>query len=103
MMSARLVIRSVALGLALCSLPFTVSRAITSLDTAFLNKTVVFFFQADHAGKATNKLDATGFLIMVPSRADPNKYPLLVTARHVVDPVWAGCASTNPTRLFVRV
>jgi hypothetical protein len=104
MLSARLMIRKVALGLALCSLPFsTVSRAITSLDTSFLNKTVVFFFQSDLAGNATDKLDATGFLIMVPSRADPNKYPLLVTARHVVDPVWAGCAPTNPTRLFLRV
>lgn len=103
MRGALLIIGRVALTLALCSLPFSVSRAITSLNTAFLNKTVVFFFQADPAGNATDKLDATGFLVMVPSKFEPDKYPLLVTARHVVDPVWAGCASTNPTRLFLRV
>lgn len=50
-----------------------------------------------------DKLVATGFLILVPSKNGTNTYPLLVTARHVVDPVWAGCDSSNPARLYIRV
>lgn len=40
---------------------------------------------------------------MVPRENGQAGYGLLVTARHIVDPVWVGCSSTNPTRLFVRV
>ena len=93
-----------ALSLVLSFLPFEFSQAITSIDTDLVNKNVVFFFEADATGHVqTSKLVATGFLIMVPAKNGDHQYPLLVTARHVVDPVWAECASTNPTKLFARV
>jgi hypothetical protein len=75
--------------------------AVISLDTQFINKTVVFFFATDPAGHRIP--DATGFLIMVPSKTGKTGYPFLVTARHVVDPAWTGCAAQNPNRLFIRV
>jgi hypothetical protein len=64
-----------------------------------------FFFAADVAGHVQEaELVATGFLVMVPNQAgQENAYPLLITARHVVDPEWAGCHVHNPSRLFLRV
>lgn len=96
--------RRFTLGLALCVLPFDVGHAITSIDTKLANQSVVFLFAADSTGHVlTNVQVATGFLIGVPAKNGQNLYPLLITARHVVDPLWAGCASTNPTRFFLRV
>jgi hypothetical protein len=81
-----------------------IARATTSLDTGFVARSVVFFFAADRAGHVQkNDLVATGFLIMVSNQAGQDAYPLLVTARHVVDPKWAGCGTPNPSRLFLRV
>lgn len=38
----------------------------------------------------------TGFLLLVPSKSNPRMgYELLVTARHMVDPVWMGCENTT--------
>jgi hypothetical protein len=94
----------ILLSLFLGLLPFNMGRAITAIDTDLVSKSVVFFFAADSTGVVLkDKQVATGFLIMVPSKNGLNNYPLLVTARHVVDPIWAGCASINPTRLFARV
>jgi hypothetical protein len=85
----------------LCCLPIT---AASSLDINFVNKSVVFFFASSPSGEVLrDRQDATGFLITVPSRKTPAQYFLLITARHVVDPMWAGCATSNPERLFVRV
>jgi hypothetical protein len=77
---------------------------ITSLDVNFLNKTVVFFYAADSNGNVlAHKQVATGFLLSVPRKNARPPYLLLVTARHAVDPVWAGCAMENPTKLYLRV
>jgi hypothetical protein len=94
-----------ALSGLVCLFPLRVGHATTAIDTNFVNKSVVFFFAADSAGHVLpNKQIATGFLVMVPSaKTGQPGYPFLVTARHVVDPVWAGCERTNPTRLFVRI
>src|SRR6266705_5697194 len=93
-----------ALSLAFYVLSFAIGGAVTSLDTALVNKSVVFSFGADPLGHVlTNQQVATGFLISVPAKNGRNWYPLLVTARHVVDPLWAGCAPSNPARFFVRV
>jgi hypothetical protein len=98
------VIRRLLLVFLLCWPGFEVARATTSLDTSFVARTVVFFFAADLQGHVqTDNLVATGFLVIVPNQAGQDVYPLLVTARHVVDPEWAGCPTPNPARLFVRV
>lgn len=81
---------------------FGISPAITSLNVPVV--TIVFFFASDPAGNVIkDKLVATGFLVLVPNKLGENTYPLLVTARHVVDPVWAGCDRSNPARLYIRV
>jgi hypothetical protein len=69
-----------------------------------VTKSIVFFFASDPAGNVIkDKLVATGFLVLVPNKVGENAYPLLVTARHVVDPVWAGCDRNNPAKLYIRV
>ncbi len=79
-------------------------NAITSLNVSVVTKSIVFFFASDPVGNVVkDKLVATGFLVLVPNKDGENTYPLLVTARHVVDPVWAGCEVNNPTRLYIRV
>jgi hypothetical protein len=92
------------LSFVLCWSGTEIARATTSLDTGFVARSVFFFFAADRAGHVQkNDLVATGFLIMVSNQAGQDAYPLLVTARHVVDPEWAGCGTPNPSRLFLRV
>jgi hypothetical protein len=42
----------------------------------------------------------TGFLVGVPIKSSPGKvYPVLVTARHIFDSVWAKCG--GPAMLFL--
>ncbi len=89
-------------GLLLCASAF--AHATTSLDASFIAKTTVFFFGADPSGNVEkSRLIATGFLVTVPNRQGQDTYYYLVTARHVVDPEWAGCRTHNPSRLFLRV
>jgi len=52
---------------------------------------VVFIYDRDAQGN--EKPDGTGFLLGVPSKNDRNlHYVVLVTARHMADPGWMGCA-----------
>jgi hypothetical protein len=97
-------LRKLSTGFAFCIFLSTAIHAITSLDVKFLNQTVVFFFDADSSGSVLpNKQVATGFLLSVPRKNAKPPYLLIITARHVVDPVWAGCAHENPVKLFLRV
>lgn len=71
-----------------------------------VRKSVVFIFAPDaegHVNKAAPM--ATAFIVEVPRKSDPKRaYRLLVTARHVLDPVWASCPPHhNPTRVFLRL
>jgi hypothetical protein len=96
--------RRCGLCLLLSVMVFGIAHAMTSLNVSVVTKSVVFFFGSDPAGRAIkDNLVATGFLILVPNKNGEDTYPLLVTARHVVDPVWAGCALSNPARLYIRV
>ncbi|HWY57761.1 MAG TPA: hypothetical protein VNZ03_25090 [Terriglobales bacterium] len=81
-----------------------IADAVTSLNINVITRSVVFFYASDPAGDVIkDKLVATAFLILVPNKHGENTYPLLVTARHVVDPIWAGCALSNPAKLYIRV
>jgi hypothetical protein len=42
-------------------------------------------------------------LVDVPDKTGQKMYPFIVTARHVVDPVWVGCPAQNPSKFFIRV
>lgn len=81
------------------------SHAAILLDTAAVEKTVGFIFPARNDGEANaERPDATGFFIAVPLKTNPSRgYRFLVTARHVIDPRWTGCAARNPVRIYVRL
>jgi hypothetical protein len=98
----KMIKRIIAIILISCLLPFRTTQAITFLDTSTVKKSVVFLFGANADGTRNNQV-ATGFLIVVPSKDRQTGSYFLVTARHVVDPLWAGCSTENPNRFFVRV
>ena len=84
----------------------TPGTARINLDLNRFNKTTAFIYNADSSGEHadTNAPRGTGFFVQVPLVSDPKQaYKMLVTARHVVDPEWAHCAATNPTKLFLRL
>jgi hypothetical protein len=67
-----------------------------------VEKSVVFI--QEQIGPQESGPLATGFLIGVPTLDGKSSYVLLLTARHVVDPVWARCAPhENPTSLVLRL
>jgi hypothetical protein len=83
----------------------TCSLAKVPFDTDFIGKTVVFLYGAERDGTAdTGAPIGTGFLVRVPHLNDQDVTVLLVTARHILDPLWARCAvPRNPVLIFVRV
>jgi len=81
------------------------AQSLIPINTEAIRRAVVFLYGADSAGKpdATKEL-ATGFLVQIPLNGDTTQsYFILVTARHIVDPVWACTAAQNPTVLYARV
>jgi len=70
-----------------------------------VQKAVVFLYAADASGAVDkNKPIGTGFLISIPTNADPKRiYPVLVTARHIFDPTWAKCGVENPSIIYARL
>ena len=64
------------------------------------------FFSTVLSGKPDDpqKSLGTGFLLRVPLASDAKKfYILLVTARHIVDPEWAKCGTSNPQIIYARL
>ena len=98
-------LKLVALFLLLISLRFT-SQAQSStpymtINTDVVKKSIVFLFYSKGADKTEV---ATGFLLRALVKNDPvHQHSMIVTARHVVDPEWAGCSWGNPAALTVRV
>jgi hypothetical protein len=80
-----------------CFIVFISSCAAQSafnINLDAIRQSVVVLHIVDSNG--TLKEAGTGFLIVVPTKSDPNQgYELLVTARHIVDPLWAGCPATT--------
>jgi hypothetical protein len=81
------------------------AQSLIPINTEAVKRAVVFLYSADAAGQPdTSKELATGFLLEIPKRSDPKtSYFALVTARHVVDPVWACAAPQNPVAIYARV
>jgi hypothetical protein len=68
------------------------------INTDIVSKSVVFLYDT------ANSSEATGFVIGIPMKDQPGLSKLaIVTARHVVDPQWAGCNVPNPQVLTVRL
>jgi hypothetical protein len=89
--------------LSCAAVPRTVAQL--NINTDAVKKSVVFLYSAKESGEAdADKPLGTGFLVDVPLESQPTKaYRLLVTARHIVDPEWAGCPGVNPSRIYVRL
>ena len=80
------------------------AQATVNINIEYVQKSVVFLYGADAAGNVdSTKPLGTGFIVQVPVASDPSKaYKLLVTARHMVDPEWAGC-DAQPQKMFLRL
>src|SRR5664279_2049923 len=92
MLRARIPILVVMLCAAVCD------AANLPINLESVGKSIVFLFN-EH-----NEPVGTGFIIAVPFKGDTGQGVLaVVTARHVVDPEWAGCPAANPTVLAARV
>jgi hypothetical protein len=76
-----------------------------NVDFSAVQKAIVFMYGADaHGHEDASAPQATGFLVAIPDKGDVHHGSIvLITARHVVDPVWGGCGTANPTRLFMRL
>jgi hypothetical protein len=73
------------------SMPFNVGTVL---------KSVIFLFYPTNPGLEVG----TGFLVKLPSKTpggDPSV--VIVTARHIVDPKWAGCKIGNPSVIYARI
>ena len=87
-----------ALLLLLISLGFTSqaqsSTPYVTINTDVVKKSIVFLFYP----RGDNKTEvATGFLLRALVKNDPaHQHSMIVTARHVVDPEWAGCLLEKP-------
>jgi hypothetical protein len=83
----------------------TTASAVVGFDAKTFSKSIVFLYGADSSGNVIPDREVgTAFLVMVRMKEDPNHVlQLVITARHIVDPIWAGCATVNPNRLFARI
>ena len=79
--------------------------ASININVDAVQKTVVFLYAADANGAVDRtKPRGTGFLVGIPLKSDPKRnYTVLVTARHILDPVWAKCGGENPNIIYARV
>jgi hypothetical protein len=65
-----------------------------------VKKSVVFLYYP----KAGAVEVGTGFVVEIPSKADTKRSSVaVITARHIVDPQWAGCSWKNPQQIYARV
>jgi hypothetical protein len=91
----------------MCLLIFSSAHASININVEAVEKTVVFLYAADATGDAVdgNKPIGTGFLVGVPLQSDAKRgYRVLVTARHIVDPVWAKCPTViNAAAIYARL
>lgn len=80
-------------------------RAALNINTSAVKRSVVFLYgQARDGASHPRQPEATGFLVGVPLRTNPARtYVILITARHVFDPRWAGCGRADPNVMFMRL
>jgi hypothetical protein len=79
-------------------------HATLTINTEAVKKSTVFIYPADASGGVDpKKPDGTGFLVLAPRQDGKGSYILLLTARHVLNPTWAGCLISNPRRIYLRM
>jgi hypothetical protein len=90
-----------ALAIAVLMLPALnceIRAAALPIDTDVIKRSVVFLVYPDGTG------GATGFVVGIPLKSDPTQmHVAIITARHVLDPEWAGCPGNNPQSIELRI
>ena len=99
---ARIILGTVGLIILLLAAPLNASLPI---NTELIRKSVIFIYGGENRETpSSNRLLGTGFLVAFPLESNPEKMKIvLVTARHVIQPQWAGCRSANPHAIHLRV
>ncbi len=98
-------LRLLAVFLALILVGTAQASSLIPINTELVKRSVVFLYAADAAGEPDETKElGTAFVIEIPLVSDPGKsYFALVTARHIVDPVWACLGIVNPVVMYARV
>jgi hypothetical protein len=80
-------------------------KAAIPLNVDAIQKTVVFLYAEKSGQLDASQPVGTGFFVSAQLKGSqpPQKYTVLVTARHIVDPQWAKCQGGNPTTLYARL
>jgi hypothetical protein len=92
----------VAALLLFTSVRFPSQAQTSTINTDVVKKSIVFLLYSRSDSQKTEV--GTGFLLAVPVKNDPTRrHSVIITARHIVDPEWAGCSWKNPDALTVRV
>jgi hypothetical protein len=84
---------------------FSSAQASININVDAVERSVVFLYAADATGAVdSNKPIGTAFFVEIPLISDSKRgYRVLVTARHMVDPVWAKCPTPNPITVYARL
>ena len=97
-MSKKLWIGSLA-SMLIFGLGLEAQKSAFQVNYDAINKFVVFIYARDANGKT--QPEGTGFVLSFPVKSDPSRsYAILVTARHMIDQSWTGCAV--PAHLVAR-
>jgi hypothetical protein len=86
---------AIAIGMAVSAF-----GASLPINTDAIQKSVVFLYYTRPGGDPEV---GTGFLVEIPLKGGKQAHWVLLTARHVVDPEWAGCPWHNPRSITLRM
>src|SRR5208282_3434695 len=96
------IFRTKVLGICFVIALLLPTASFTEINMEAVRRSVVFVYAADASGNIVPA--GTGFIVEIPSVSHPGKvFKLLVTARHMVDPEWAGCSNQGPRKLFLHI
>jgi hypothetical protein len=80
------------------------SHASVVSDVDIIKESAVFIYLADPNGAVdTSHPLGTGFLVSIPLKESQPGYLILLTARHILKPSWAGCSNEDPARVYLRL
>jgi hypothetical protein len=96
-------VKKVVCGLCLLFLS-AISHASLTINPDAVKRATVFIFSADGAGNVDpTKPEGTAFLVSIPIIGSDRSFIVLMTARHILNPSWAGCTAQDPSAIYVRL
>jgi hypothetical protein len=80
------------------------SLASIPVNTEAVQRSIVFLYAENNDRVDERRQVGTGFLVLVPSKGNPQMGALLlITARHILDHDWGFCSGANPKRIYMRL